>query len=240
MSEKFGLRGSCPADVLWIDEISQLDAGLWAQLNKLSVTGLRFLLSGDFNQFGPLASSFRGTKVADGALEKSVLLRTLFQGNRVVLTQCQRADQQLFDFYSSLRPGGCRYERPLHKVVADAREVFGQADCEHNLCISHRKRMALNKQHNLRLRPKEAVFVKATPKKRQLCQPRDMWLWPGIEMLGCCRAERQGVRNQCMYVVTDITTEHVFMKDIKLAHAELEWFRLPIRPNGRLLPGYGD
>ena len=71
------LRGSCPADVLWVDEISQLDAGLWAQLNKLSVTGLRFLLSGDFNQFGPLASSFRGTKVADDALEKSVLLRTL-------------------------------------------------------------------------------------------------------------------------------------------------------------------
>ena len=224
------LRVLCPADVMWIDEISQLDAGLWAQLNKLSVTGLRFLLSGYFNQFGPLASSFRGTKVADGALEKSVLLHTLCQGNRVVLTQCQRADQQLVDVYSSLIPGGCRYERQLHKVVAEAREVFGQADYECNLCISHRNSMALNKQRNLKIRPTKSFFVKATPKKGQLCQPQDMWLWLGIEMLGCCRAERKGVRNPCLYVATKITTEHVFLKDIKLTHAELEWLRLPHTP----------
>jgi hypothetical protein len=42
------LHGSCTCHVLWIDEISQLDCALWAQLNKLDV---QFLLSGDFNQF---------------------------------------------------------------------------------------------------------------------------------------------------------------------------------------------
>lgn len=174
--QSFVLHGSCPADVLWIDDISQLECGPWAQLNKLSVTGLRILLSGDFHQCGPLASSFRGTRMADDALEKSVWLHTLCQGNRVTLTQCQRADQQRFDYDSSLKPGGCRYERPLHKVVAEARELFGQTDCKRNLRISHRKRMSLNKQHNLRLRPEGAVFAQATPQKGQLCQPQGMRL----------------------------------------------------------------
>lgn len=35
------------------------------------------------------------------------------------------------------------------------------------------------------------------------------------------------MRNQCLYVVTEITTEHVFLKDIKLTHAELAWLRRP-------------
>jgi hypothetical protein len=60
---RYVLAGCPRCDVLWIDEISQLDVGLWLQINKLTYTGMCFLLSGDFNQFPPLGNTFRGAPV---------------------------------------------------------------------------------------------------------------------------------------------------------------------------------
>ena len=34
------MHGAPKCDVLWIDEISQLDVGLWVQINKLTSTGM--------------------------------------------------------------------------------------------------------------------------------------------------------------------------------------------------------
>ena len=69
------LHGSCDADVICVDEISQLDIGLWTQLNKLK--GRQWILSGDFNQFAPIFNSWRGCSIADDALEKSRFLHSL-------------------------------------------------------------------------------------------------------------------------------------------------------------------
>ena len=68
------LHGACTADYVWIDEASQADVGILCQLNQLTYTSkVRFLLSGDFNQFPPLFNSFRGTPISEEAFKDSFL-----------------------------------------------------------------------------------------------------------------------------------------------------------------------
>ena len=60
------LHGAYTADFVWVDEISQADVGILCQLNKLTFTSkVRFLLSGEFNQFQPLFNSFQGAPMSE-------------------------------------------------------------------------------------------------------------------------------------------------------------------------------
>jgi hypothetical protein len=118
------LHGAATCDYLWIDETSQVDVCLLNQLGKLSFTKACFLLSGDFWQFGAIKNCWKGTPVAEDAMERSALLHTLAGGNRCTLTECMRGDRRLFDFCSSLIRAGSRFELPLRECVAQAKALF--------------------------------------------------------------------------------------------------------------------
>ena len=64
------LHGCCTADYVWVDEISQIDIGILAQLNKLTFSKVKWLLSGDFNQFPPLFNNWKGSPIEEDAFEK--------------------------------------------------------------------------------------------------------------------------------------------------------------------------
>ena len=131
------LHGCCSADYLWIDELSQIDIGLWCQINKLTYTRTKFILSGDFNQFPPLFNTWKGCGVDEHSFEHSALLHRLADGNRVTLTECRRSDTQLFNFYSSLIQGGSRWELPLEQCISEAKAQFNfEGDARWNLTIS--------------------------------------------------------------------------------------------------------
>ena len=180
---------------------------LWAQLNKLK--GRQWLLSGDFNQFGPVFESWRGCPVAEDALQQSIFLHELSGRNRLALTTCRRSDTELFDCYSSLIAGGSRFSLPLPDVLAEARARFNfKGDARHNLVISHRKRIRINKEINERTRPEGAVYINSTPIKGQMCAAQPMYIWPGIELLGCSQASNR-VRNNVLYTVRTICGEAV-------------------------------
>ena len=100
------LGGTPNCDVLWIDEISQLDIALWAQLAKLQflTKPMGFIMSGDANQFGAIGNTWRSAVVDDEALWHSDLLFDFCGGHRIELVECLRSDKALFDAYSCL-PG---------------------------------------------------------------------------------------------------------------------------------------
>ena len=88
---RYVINGSPKCTVLWIDEISQLDVGLLLQICKLTFCeNVRFILSGDFNQFAPIANNFRGTPIEEDALRRSNLLHTMASGSVVTLTECRQ------------------------------------------------------------------------------------------------------------------------------------------------------
>ena len=62
-------------------------------------------------------------------MDDSDLMALLCGGNCLLLTECRRSDQFLFDWYASLveEPRGSRFGRPLGVVVKEARAEFTEA-----------------------------------------------------------------------------------------------------------------
>jgi hypothetical protein len=201
--------------VIWVDEVFQIDCSLLAQFNKIATR--QWLLSGDPHQFGPVYDGWRGAPVAEEAFRDSNLLKTM-SGHRLTLSTCRRSDRELFAFYSSLILGGARFEQPLATVLAEARLRFQlPGPARHNLCISHRRRVQLNKAGNEReRRAHTAVLVKAGQSSKVAGQ--NMWLWPGLELLGSAGSRR--IRNGVLYTITAVTHDSVTLGDIQLTHEQ--------------------
>jgi len=195
------------ADVIWVDECFQLEHALWAELNKLDK---QWLLSGDENQFLPIWSSYRGVEIDESRLHRSRFLHQLAGGTRLVLTECRRSETDLFEFYSSLILGGSRFTIPLETVLNEARGLFNfEGPARHNLVISHHKRIKINKELNIYHKPDAgAILLKPKPTKGQLCKAQDLWVWEGLEVLGCTQASKR-VRNNVLYTVTAVEPEHI-------------------------------
>ncbi len=208
------INGAPKCTVLWIDEISQIDVGLLLHICKLTYSqNIRFILSGDFNQFAPIGNNFRGTPVAEDALQRSNLLHTLTSGNRVVLTECRRSDTLLFNFYRSLVD--VSVDRPLHSIIAEAKRTFNFAGfCRSNLVISHRKRIQINRQLNEQLAPPNAVKLEIGGRPLRGNVAQTMLLWPGLVLLGAVPTERKGIRNGCTYTVEDIAEDGVKIQEL--------------------------
>jgi len=207
------LNGTPSCDVLYLDEISQIDIGLLAILARLTYTNLRFLLAGDFNQYGAIGSCWRGTVIKNDAFERSALLHRLCGGQTVNLTECRRADVVLFDFYSSLIAGGARFELPLGAAVLQARALFHhEGPVRWNLVISHAKRTQLNRRLNLFYSAgQEVTRLRVTGAALRGNAQQSMLLWPGLQLLGCGGA----ARNQVLYTIQKIGEEELWLEGLE-------------------------
>ena len=141
---------------------------------------------------------------------------------RLTLTENKRSDPPLFDWFASLIPGGFRFGTDLEDILKEASAAFprepGRPD--YTLCISHRRRMSVNRADNLAKKPADAVLIKAVESKPgDLNVPQDMWCFPGQQLIGCCRG-RAEVANGCFYTVEFVDASHLTLEgDIKLSHS---------------------
>ena len=224
------LFGHCSADYIWCDEIFQSDISILGCLNQLTYTNVRFLFTGDPHQFGAIGNCWRGATVPEDAFMHSRLLHRMVDGNRLVLTQCRRSEESLFNFFSSLIPGGVRFDAPLSQCLQDARQQFNfDGPARYNLTISHKKRKQINGILNRHFKPPGAVFVRVnTCKAVGLNEPQSMFLWPGLELYGCVQSERKGIKNQVLYNIEEIGNEGVVLQGgIQLSFEEARnWLRL--------------
>ena len=226
------LRGTCKFTWLWIDEVYQMQACLAHQINKLQGR-CRFLLSGDGNQFGALFDYHCGQAIDEHALEKSRFLHELAGGTRVRLNECRRSDKRLFDFYSSLLAGGARFAKSLNDCVTDATQEFpyrGGHYAQH-LCISHKRRVALNAQCNRwhkneheRSTGEVCEWVAVAAEKGQLCAAQGFWLYAGLKLVGCT-STAGAIKNQCRYDLTRWSDDHVWVVGPD-GEAQLTWFQM--------------
>ena len=101
----------------------------------------------------------------------------------------------------------------MPEVLAAARAAFHfQGPARYNLCLSHRRRVKLNAELNKRFLPEQGWrLVKAKTERGQLCSAQNMFVWPGLELLGCSRGGRK-VRNNVVYVVEALNEESLALK----------------------------
>ena len=196
-------HGACLAQAIWVDELFQLELGLWAQLQKLK--GRQWILSGDQFQFSALFDQWKGTAVPEDTLLKSRLLHQLCGGNRITLTQCRRSERELFEWYASLVPGQPLRERALPDVLREARARFSfQGPARHNLVLSHRRRVRINAQCMQAFKPDVgARFIRASSERGQLNAAQNLYVWVGLELLGCSRNSKK-IRNNVLYTVKEV------------------------------------
>ena len=69
---RYVINGSPSCDCIWIDEISQLDVGLWLQLSKLTFAGMQF------PAFGRLQSILANWEFLQGQHDSRRRLRALW------------------------------------------------------------------------------------------------------------------------------------------------------------------
>ena len=89
-------NGSCELDRLVIEEITQLDSSLWADIAELSLNPkVKFLLLGDFRQLPAVLDAFGGAPVTK-PLKDSRLLHDLAGGCYHELSENHRSDEAIF------------------------------------------------------------------------------------------------------------------------------------------------
>jgi hypothetical protein len=181
-------NGDCAAvQYLVVEEGSMIDVQLWADICVAKQRGAVIICLADWGQFEAIAQSWAGTPLKPHALQESDMIRELCGSNRFELTENRRSDPPLFAFIQSLRPG-TPAARDLAEALADAARRFPltQRDADWVLVLSHRKRMALNRQMNQRKKPAGALFFRYRPVHGSGTgnQPQSMWLWPGVTLVG--------------------------------------------------------
>jgi hypothetical protein len=202
--------GRCPADVLVIDEISMVDAALFSELMKLKLFGKQFLVLGDYNQFPPIANSWKGCKLE--ATSEAALVD--LAEHRVTLMENRRSDPALFAAYSSLVEGGMLNITPLAGCLAQLKPHFPRtaAPARWNLVMSHLRRVKLNRELNCREAGRDAVVIPGR---------EPMLVWPGLLLIGC--ATSGPVRNSCFYEVLAADPERITIASeegaVELTHA---------------------
>jgi len=222
-------EGGTGAYVIWVDEVSMLDARLLDDLNHASMRDppIQWILSGDFNQYQPFFSTFRGSQV-EKSFEDSALLRRLADCTRLTLTTCHRSDPALFEWYASLAadPLGWRHSRPLSANVEEAIATFTPDRAAGfipdtklaptNLVISHRRRVSINAQCNEATRRDHPEAVHFTLAEYEVeCEsgtnhPQDAWFWPEMKVVACCKGRK--LRNGRAYYIQSIGDKQVILE----------------------------
>ena len=237
-------EGGTGADVIWVDEISMLDIGLLQDLNHLSRRDppVQWILSGDFNQYQPFFNTFLGHPV-QRSFKDSDLLALLCGGRCLLLSECKRSDQFLFDWYASLvqEPRGSRFGKPLEAVVGECRAEFletkatgflpGSRLAPTNLVISHKLRERINANCNAvdmcgRTGAQEFTLEEfGIAPVANSNNPQDAWFWPGLHVVACCRGRK--LRNGRDYEILELGGKVVVQAqgEEPLELKRLEFFR---------------
>ncbi len=73
-----------------------------------------------------------------------------------------------------------------------------------------------------------AVFLNALPTRGQNNAAQSMWLWPGLELLGACSGAKKGLKNNCVYTVSQVSPDNITLEGgLSLTHVQtLTWLRL--------------
>ena len=135
---------------LLIEEASQINVQLWADICVAKQRGATIICLADCRQFQAIAESWAGTPLEPHALQEPAMIRELCGSNRFTLTENQRSDPPFFDFIQSLKPGTPQAKR-LAEALAEARQKFPKTnrDADWVVCLSHQKRMTMNKLMNM-------------------------------------------------------------------------------------------
>ena len=140
---------------------------------------------------------------------RNSLMHQMCNGFRVSLQTYRRGtDPELFAWFHAM------YGQEDARGLAEQSRRRYPAECDPAcdplvLCISHKKRMRVNARQNFRLKPDGALLCEWQQEddmRGTTMQPQSMYVWVGLELLGCPRGSGKQIMVQgVVYTVTGIT-----------------------------------
>jgi hypothetical protein len=176
-------------------------------LQRLKHRGVRFIITGDFEQHQPIGSHvWCGQVLPADCVEQSEILQNLCDCNKMELRQNHRSDETLFEFYTSLIRGGRLFETPLSEILKYARAKFPRQPGfpTWSLTISNAQRRLINKKQGEATKPKDAVLVQATD--------GPLWLFKDLKLIGHLAGTQRGVINSGFYTVEALEADTVVVR----------------------------
>ena len=135
-------------DYIFVDEVSMVKEVFYKFLLMIKTLkpSLKFIICGDFRQLPPVNDR------VDVNYKNSIALYELCDGNRLQLSKCRRADDELFQLCT---------EDNIPKVTKDD---FGHKFCDFNICFTNARRISINdmimKKRYQTSKPKKGTFLK--------------------------------------------------------------------------------
>ena len=210
--------GSCELDRLVIEEITQLDSSLWADIAELSLNPkVKFLLLGDFRQLPAVLDAFGGAPVTK-PLRDSRLLHDLAGGCYHELTENHRSDEAIFGFLRYLRVDEAE-EPPLREALQLARSASRNGGSRTPAWSSATPTGCASTSSKRRLAPAEAVTLRYEGRAAAGTNaPQTMRVWPGLRLVGAGGKVAKG----CFVAVTEAGPGAVRLDTgERFTHAEL-------------------
>lgn len=151
VNKKWALNMISSVDVIFVDEISMISAHLWKVLTEFKIiTGIPFILIGDYRQLPPVESSATET---DWFNHSSVF--RLCKGMRCELTTMKRYDIKLWDYLE--RVCSADYGEFLTNYIPyDINDLINGT----NITYTNKTRQEINKRVQEHIKPDDAVFMK--------------------------------------------------------------------------------
>lgn len=151
VNKKWALNMISSVDVIFVDEISMISAHLWKVLTEFKIiTGIPFILIGDYRQLPPVESSATET---DWFNHSSIF--RLCKGMRCELTTMKRYDIKLWDYLE--RVCSADYGEFLTNYIPyDINDLINGT----NITYTNKTRQEINKRVQEHIKPDDAVFMK--------------------------------------------------------------------------------
>ena len=208
--------------VVQLDESRTVGLAALARLATWGFVGAKFVMYGDPCQFEPIRDAWGGGNEPDIYRQMSRSLRVELSTNR------RSTDQVLFDFHFKLRPYVLEdpYQVRLKEACVELYRKYpwdGVFPTWGFLCISHKTRQQVNDIINtetVKSLP-GAVLVKTLGDiKGYYNQPQDMWLTPGMELLGVTKKSTL-IINGVRYSVETVNTRMVTVRMLPEFHCHV-------------------
>ncbi len=224
-------KGGFHNNWITVDEVGQVGTDVLADIASWKIAGANFLLSGDFlGQLEPIFDKWKDSRRRTKDVQHSELLGSTVNWLHIELQEYKRGtDLTLFQYYCGLyqhvwlsdyaSEKNLLLQDTLVRAAAAMYPPSVESPPDLYLCMSHKKRVALNREANARARlwHPDAVLLKVPTSMETMdgedsvaskFEAQDMWIWPGIELLGCVRqTKRGGVTNGVIYNVVAFDAE---------------------------------
>ena len=199
-------------DNAWIliDEVALLPISTLGEIARWQALNAKFIVFGDYEgQF----EAFRDRWRFNVSAEWSPLMHELCGGLHISLSTYRRGtDLELFKWYCGMYGNE---SPPVSKTRFKYPAACDPRDNPLVLCVSHKKRMQINAKQNLLLKPESATFCECSEEQTRGCTmlPQDMFIWVGIELIGCPRGSGKSLVVQgVLYTVVDIRDKVVQLR----------------------------